>query len=318
VATFTSLVDRDLDALADAFDLGPVRGWRPIAAGTINSNFDLEAAAGRFFVRVNEGKAEADVAWEAALVTDLAAAGVATPSPRRTRSGEPFARHRVGDSDRLVSVFPWVDGHHLAADAVTYDDTQAVGAALARLHLAGATIPAARHRPSIYAYPRIKERFAGFAGTADPALAHAVAVIADEIAWLDARADARAALPGGIIHGDLFRDNVLFDGGRVVALIDFEQASAGTFLYDLSVTVNDWCWQGGAFETALVATMVAGYAEVRPLSEAEHALFHVEARAAAMRFTVTRITDVHLAGVDKPDKDFRDYLARLEALRATT
>ena len=316
MATFTRLDDRDFAALGGTFELGAIQAWRPIAAGTINSNFEIHAGAGRFFVRVNEGKSEADVAWEAALVADLAAAGVSTPPARLTRDGDPFARHPVGDTVRLISVFPWIDGHHLGAGEVTPAATAAVGTALARLHLASAAIPPARHRAGRYTYGHIKARFASFAESRDPSLAHAIALIADEIAELDAQGALRAALPRGIIHGDLFRDNVLFDGGRVVAVIDFEQAAAGAFLYDLAVGVNDWCWRDASFASSLVDAMLAGYQRERPLTDLEQRMFPVEARAAAMRFTVTRITDVHLAGIEKPDKDFRDYLARLEALRA--
>jgi homoserine kinase type II len=100
-----------------------------------------------------------------------------------------------------------------------------------------------------------------------------------------------------------------------VALLDFEQASTGAWIYDLAVCLNAWCF-AGALSPALVRAMVGGYRGVRELEADEYALLYVEARAAAMRFTVTRITDVHLPGSALPGKDFREFLGRLESWRS--
>ena len=137
---------------------------------------------------------------------------------------------------------------------------------------------------------------------------------------LAARAAEREQAPGGVIHGDLFRDNVLFDGGHLVALLDFEQASRGTWVYDLAVCLNAWCFDDGGdgnrprveLVPARARALLGGYQERRALVAAERGLLAVEARAAAARFTITRITDVYLPGVDLPGKDFRRYLCRLE------
>ncbi len=312
MARFTQLDDAEVRALAAAFGVGPLTGWREVVAGTINSNFEVSTAVGRFFLRINEGKAEADVAYEAELVTALAARGVATPLPLRAAAdGRPF----VAFGKRFASLFPWVDGVHRELGQVGAADCTAVGEALARLHLAGLELGPAHHRDGIYTFAAICERFAGLRDSGDPELARAIAVISDEIAWLEARADERAAAPRGIIHGDLFRDNVLFTPSGAASLIDFEQASTGALVYDLAVCVNAWCF-ADAFDDVLITALVDGYDDVRPLGPAERALLHVEARAAAMRFTITRITDVYLPKVDLPGKDFRRYLARLEQLRA--
>jgi homoserine kinase type II len=323
VARFTQLDDAEVRALAAAFGVGPLTGWREVPAGTINSNFEVATAVGRFFLRINEGKAEADVAYEAELVAALAARGVATPLPlRAVADGRPY----VAFGRRFASLFPWVDGRHRELGEVTPADAGAVGAALARLHRAGLELGPAHRRDGIYTFAAICERFAGLRGSADPELEPAITAIADEIEWLEARAAERAAAPRGIIHGDLFRDNVLFTPAGAASLIDFEQASTGALIYDLAVCVNAWCFTPrsaslrsglvGAFDDSLIAALVAGYEELRPLAAAERALLPVEARAAAMRFTVTRITDVYLPGIEQPGKDFRRYLARLQQLRA--
>ena len=133
-------------ALAGAFDLGPVTGWGEIAAGTININHWLEAGGRRWFVRVNQGKTEADVRWEAELVAALAAAGVPTPVPRRTREGGSL----LSLGGRLVSLFPWVTGRHRDAAQVSAEDCAEVGRALAALHLAGGPLAARFSRDGIY------------------------------------------------------------------------------------------------------------------------------------------------------------------------
>jgi homoserine kinase type II len=320
VALFTRLGDAELADLSQAFALGQVQGIRPIAAGTINSNFALDAETGRWFVRVNEGKAEADVAWEAQLIAALAEGGVATPPPRRARDGRPYAPLGGGRAgapgapgEKWVSVFPWCAGGHVGPGQVTPELAAEFGAALARLHLVGLELPAAWRRRSIYDHDHLVARYASFAGSADPELARGIAVIGAGLAAASAAAAVRRSASHGIIHGDLFRDNVLWDGGRLVAILDFEQASGGSLAYDLAVCINDWCWDGGRIALDRVAGLLAGYQRVRPLTAADRAALPIELCAAAMRFTVTRITDVYLARVDNPDKDFRAFLARCDA-----
>ncbi len=310
VALFTRLGDDELAALAAAFGLGAVRGARPIAAGTINSNFAVETERGPWFVRINEGKAEADVAWEAQLVTALAAGGVVTPPPIVAGDGRPYAPLGA----KWVSVFPWRAGRHLAPAEVTPEIAGAFGAALARLHLAGLELDVRWRRRSRYDHDHLIARHAGFAGSADPELTRAIAVLGEELAVASAAAALRARATQGIIHGDLFRDNVLWDAGRLAAILDFEQASGGSLAYDLAVCLNDWCWTDGPRQD-LAGALLAGYQRVRPLTAADRDALPIEVRAAAARFTITRITDVYLARVDNPEKDFRAFLARCDAWR---
>ena len=339
MATFTRLDDDDARAICAAFGLGAPhraalgaphraalgaphraalgapRGLTPIAAGTINSNFALETDRGRWFVRVNEGKTAADVEWEAALVVDLAAAGLPVPEPRAAGDGRRFAEHR----GLLVSVFAWRPGRHRTPAEVTPGDADRIGEVLAALHVTASARPPETWREGIYQFGDLVARFAGFRGSGDAALARAIDVLGDELAWLTAHAGVRAAARHGVIHGDLFRDNVLWDGETLVAVLDFEQASRGSLVYDLAVAINDWCWDPARpepFRADVAAALIAGYERRRPLDAADRAALPVELRAAAARFTITRITDVHLRQVDNPDKDFRAFLARLEHWRA--
>lgn len=307
------LTEPELAELADAFDLGAVRSHVAIAAGTINTNFDVTAEHGRFFVRVNEGKAEADVAWEARLIEALARGGVETPSPRVARDGRPYAPLR-GPIVKWVSAFPWRDGRHLAPDEVTPARAETFGAALAGLHRVGLELPAAWRRGSIYDHDHLVARFSRFEMRGEPALAHACSVLRDELQLAASMRPMRRLATHGIIHGDLFRDNVLWDGDRITAILDFEQASGGSLAYDLAVCINDWCWTGEP-RIDLAVALVGGYQRVRALTSADRDALPVELRATAARFTITRITDVYLARVCNPEKDFRAFLARCEAWR---
>jgi homoserine kinase type II len=182
------------------------------------------------------------------------------------------------------------------------------------MHVAGATFP--DHRPSRYEPAEIDARVERIAATAasDPLLADAVARLRPELAAL-ARGRV-TGLPMGLIHGDLFIDNVLFDGDVMVALLDFEQASWGRLGYDLAVTTLAFGFGRDAFRPAVVRALFEGYSGERPLTDAERAIFGQELRFVACRFAVTRITDVYLkrsAGA-APGKDFRRYLLRLECL----
>ena len=310
MGVFTALGATELGDLATAFDLGTVQHYEPIAAGTINTNFELATDRGRYFVRLNEGKAEADVAWEARLVTALAAAGVVTPPPLVAKDGRPYAECMR----KWASVFPWRGGHHVDADHVTPAIAETFGAALADLHRAGLELPSGWRRGSIYDHDHLASRFDRCSRVDDRAINYALAVLREELAIAKAGFALRRAATHGIIHGDLFRDNVLWEGDRISAILDFEQASGGSLVYDLAVCINDWCWTIYP-RLDLAAALVAGYQRVRPLTTGDRTALPIEIRAAAARFTLTRITDVYLARVDNPEKDFRAFLARCEAWR---
>jgi homoserine kinase type II len=297
VAQFTPLDAARLETLSVRFGLGGVPAATPLWAGTINSNFRLETTRGPLFLRVNEGKTEADVAYEAELLLHLAARGVRTPQPLVADDGRGYAEI----DGLLVTLFPWAPGAH--HDPPGPADCHALGAALAALHRAGAGFP--RRRASRYAFPRIVERVDAINDPPADVAAALVQIRAEIVALAD-----YAPPDDGVIHGDLFPDNVLFDPAGA-CLLDFEQASDGSFAYDLAVCMLAWCWDG-ALDPARVAALRAGYGPV------DDGALVTAARVAALRFTVTRITDVALDPRASPEirrvKDYRDYLARLRAL----
>lgn len=307
---FRTLSNDDVRGLCAAFGAPVYLRHESLPAGTINTNLRVATAAGPFFLRVNEGKQESDVLHEAAIVEYLALRGVPTPAPMRARDGRPF----VAWQGQLVSLFPWVEGRVLRRAEIAPDHARQAGEALGRLHLAGADSPdRARSR---YEPDEIARRLEAASRSADPEMAGAVAALRPELTALGA--GLFKPVPEGLIHGDLFVDNVLYrDDGGLVALLDFEQASWGRFVYDMAVTVLAFGFGVDDFRRDVTRALIDGYAAVRRPDPAESAVFGAELRFAACRFTVTRITDVHMrrAAGAPAGKDFRRYLARLRRVQ---
>ena len=319
MAAFTPLSTHDAETLLSAYALGELRRLSVVTAGSVNSNFRLEVGrAGSeraVFLRVFEEQGDEGARYDAALLAHLAARGVPSPQPLRRRDGEAVS-HVAG---KPAVLFPYVDGVHSCQRAVGFGRVEALGRALGQLHRAGLTFP--QRRAGRFGLAQIRERLPRIAASPDPALSAMAPQLATALdRWTAARADA---VPEGVVHGDLFRDNVLWktaDGPGhhdVTALLDFESASDGRLIYDLAVTVLAWC-HGESFDVGLARALVAGYETVRRLEEAERAAMRAELAIAALRFTVTRITDYAMprGGGERVIKDWRRFWARLAAVEA--
>jgi homoserine kinase type II len=197
---------------------------------------------------------------------------------------------------------------------VTPSDARRVGEALARVHLAGATEAAPESR---FGFEELGRRLDRVAASADPRFAPLVPSLRTSLEKAHAARDT--GLPQGLMHGDLFRDNVLWDSqGEIAALLDFESACGGTYAYDLMVTVLSWSC-GDDLEARLASALREGYERVRPLSEAEKRGLWAEGSFAALRFTITRITDYAMrTGTAGPRviKDWSRFMKRFEKLQA--
>src|SRR5262245_57160578 len=215
MAARTRLAEAEARALVGEYGLD-LESIEPLAAyGTINSNFRLHASRGRWFLRVNEGKTVADAEAEARLVAHLKRRGMATPEVVPTQDGRQVARF----SGKPVSLFPWVEGREAAARPDEPERVAVAGEALAALHRAGEGYqPLPRDHYSLDELGSRLERFAG-----DARFAEVVPALAEELER--ARVRRRMRLPEGLVHQDLFPDNVLVDeAGRLRAVLDFEQA----------------------------------------------------------------------------------------------
>ncbi|HVZ71130.1 MAG TPA: homoserine kinase [Polyangia bacterium] len=308
MAQFRSLSADDVREILAAFGGPAYVSHAPVAAGTINTNVRVETADGLRFLRINEGKTREDVEREGAIVAHVAARGVPTPPPARTAAGAPFVEWR----GLFVSMFPWIPGRTLTRAEVTPAHAALVGGALARLHLASEGF--ADRRPGRYEPEEIDRRVRHVETLAKPELVGPIAVVG--LALAELARERAPELPTGLIHGDLFIDNVLFAesaNAELTALIDFEQASWGRFAYDVAVTLLAFGYGRHDFRADVTRAFLEAYAAVRPFAPAERAAFGAELRFAACRFAVTRITDVHLKrGTGAPGgKDFNRYLARL-------
>jgi homoserine kinase type II len=311
MAVLTPLSLDDARALGARYGLS-VSAVTGIPAGSVNSNFALSLTSGeRVFLRIYEEQDAASARGEAALLAHLSAHGVPTPRPLAF-PGDPasFIAEQAG---KPAAIFPWIRGDSLCQARVTPGAARQVGEALGRVHAAGASFPGAP--PSRFGPAQLEGRIARLRGmTMEPPIAAVVERVAARLEPF------RARVPGprvsGLCHGDLFRDNVLWEDGAITALLDFESASRESYPFDLMVTLLAWCF-GGELDRALCQAMVEGYRAARPLPDEEIALLHAEGSFAALRFTVTRLTDFELRprgnGVFK---DYRRFLARADALDA--
>ncbi len=305
VAFLTALRLDEAREIAASYGLS-VQSIEPFAGGSVNSNFCLSLEDGRrLFLRVYEEQNRDGAFAELELVSELGRKGVPTPAPLARGDGTFLSEHR----QKPVALFPWIEGEVLCQKRVTALHAEKLGAALAAVHLAGVEA----HSEGRFSPAALESRLSRIERDSPAHQEDARRIRALVSSYLP----RREALPSGLVHGDLFRDNVLWDDGELVALIDFESASRGTFVYDLAVCVHAWCY-GDSFDLELVRALVSGYTEKRRLSDAERAAFSVEAALAALRFAVTRITDYAMRAPEgqAPLRDYRRFLARLQAVEA--
>ena len=311
MAVHTQLAPDDVERLAGAYGLGPVRSFRGLPAGSINSNYQVISERGKFFLTLREGKRRDEVEDEVRLLSHLAGARFPAPGPIVGAKGA--IDEALG---RPVLVFPWVAGEELAPAAIGPDHVRELGAHLARMHQLLEAVPL--RRPNPYGSATVS-RWLEELGAAGPPeeVERLLPRLADELRWSGEHRDP--ALPRGAIHADLFVDNVKWIGGRLAALLDFEMACRDTLALDLAIVLLAWCFRDGAFERPLVRALLSGYGAVRPPGDDERHGLYAEARFAALRYTVSRIRDFELSPLPPERlerKSYRDFLSRLEALAA--
>ena len=282
-----------------------------LQAGSVNSNFRLtDSEGGRYFARLYEEQGLSGARAELAMLLELAAADVPVAGPLARLDGGWLGSHR----GKPFAVFPWVDGELYCRARVTPEVCRKLGDALARVHLATervGALPQGRFRVT-----DLRVRLDRVDSEANGAFSEATARIRERLDHYERARDPK--LVRGLVHGDLFRDNVLWQNNAIVALLDFESASEECLAYDVMVCVLAWCY-GDAFELDRASALLAGYHARRPLSDQELAALPVEGAIAALRFAVTRITDFSLrAAPGKPPvRDYRRFLARLDELEAS-
>ncbi|MCI0569802.1 MAG: homoserine kinase [Myxococcaceae bacterium] len=310
MAVYTVLDDEALSKVSAAWRLGPIRGAEPIPQGSINTNYKLLTDSGPIFLRHTTVRTGEDLAFEAELLAHLHQHRLAVPTLLPTAHGDwwlPLVGGRV-------SLFRWLAGEELPRAAFTPEHLEALGAALGRLHRATEDFGGSRANP--YGAATVAGWVEALRGHADPALRTAAEVMAETLAEVEAHQPELD--PRGVIHGDLFPDNVKWLGEKVAALFDFEMACHDVYGLDVAITLNAWCFDGG-YQPALARALLRGYTGERPLALHSVRALYPHARFGAVRFCASRIRDYHLPGFPperlKP-KDWRTYLARVRALNA--
>jgi homoserine kinase type II len=283
LAVYTELSDEELGVLLALYDLGRPLAFKGIAEGVENSNFLLETEAGRFFLTIYEKRvARADLPFFMSVMERLADKGLPAPRPIRTKAGAVLAETR----GKACAIITFLTG--LSPRRPTAAQCRAVGEALARMHRALDGFSGSRANAlGPNSWEALVAPRTALAETLRPNLA---ATAADDLSVL-MRAWP-ADLPRGVIHADLFPDNVLFVGEAVSGLIDFYFACVDFLAYDLAVCLNAWCFEpGGQFNLTKGRALIGGYEGVRALTPGEREALPTLARGAAMRFFATRLAD---------------------------
>ena len=312
MAVYTDVSFEDLEIFLAQYDIGSAQAFKGIAEGVENSNFYLTTDRGAYILTLYEKRVNAgDLPFFLGLMEHLAARGLACPTPVPTKRGA----LSVTLNGRNAAILTFLQG--LSLRSPTAEHCAEAGRALADLHRKGADF---RLKRANSLGPKGWEKLAADCATrADEVTPGLAALIAEELpaianAWPN-------ALPQGVVHADLFPDNVLFLNHKVSGLIDFYFACNDALAYDLAVMLNAWCFEAdGSYNLTKGRALIAGYRTVRELEPQEIAALPTLARGAALRFLLTRLydwlnRDVH--ALVRP-KDPREYLRKLRFHRGVS
>lgn len=319
MAVYTHLTNEEIGTLlTQHYQLGAFDFAVGIAAGVENSNYlvatrDAQGREQKHILTLYEKRVEAaELPFFLGLMQHLAARGFPCPQPIAMRDGALFT-HVAGRPAAMVSFVP---GQSRSVIRPTH--AAAVGATLAQLHAAADGFAMTRaNRLSLAGWRGLQQKLGAQLEAVAPGLA---VMVQEELAWLSAQWPAAQALPRGVIHADLFPDNVFFQEAQVSGVIDFYFACEDWLAYDLAIAMNAWCFEpDGTFHDEKAQRMVAAYDAVRPLNAAEKAALPLLLRGAALRFLLTRAHDwIHrVPGAQVVVLDPLEYVAKLRFHQAT-
>lgn len=310
MAVYTEVSDDDLNQFIAGYDLGKALSFKGIAEGVENTNYLVRTESGPHILTLYEKRvAVEDLPFFLGLMEHLAGTGFACPVPVRDRNGE-MLRELAG---RPAAIITFLDG--LWVRRPTAEHCAALGETLARLHLAGQTFGMKRKNAlSVSGWRPLHEAASGGADTIASGLD---AEVGDELSAMEASWPQN--LPAGIIHADLFPDNVFFLGDQLSGVIDFYFACNDALAYDIAICLNAWCFEpDNAFNITKARALLRAYAGLRPFTDEEFEALPILARGAALRFLLTRIYDWLNTSADalvKP-KDPMEYVRKLRFHRS--
>ena len=305
MAVYTEVADDELAAFIEGYGLGEVLSCKGIAEGVENTNYMVDTERGRFFLTLFEKRtAPEDLPFFLGLMEHLAARGINCPLP--VHAGDGRVLHTLAGRPAVLITF--LEGIWHRRPQVVH--CHAVGRALAGMHLAVQDFKLTRRNGlGLSDWRPLFDRFAGAADQIAPGLR---ATITNELDVLEKSWPRE--LPGGVIHADLFADNVLFVGDRLSGLIDFYFACNDALAYDVAICINAWAFDAQhRFDPKRCDALLQGYQAVRPLSREETTALPLLARGSAVRFLLTRAFDwINTpAGAMVQRKDPAEYLAKL-------
>ncbi len=287
MAVFTPITETEIAQLESDYPIGKVHSFTGIIEGIQNSNFHIHSDSGRYILTLFEqDNVIADLPFFLALMTHLAAHGFSSPQPIARQDGA-LLSELAGRPAALVS---FLSGTGLSN--IKPHHCYAFGKQMAALHHIGLQFDKIRENDLSQKYwaamfAPLKQNANQIAADITPDIA---TEISSQLAYLSAHWPSD--LPRGIIHGDLFPDNVFFQGQDVAGIIDFYFACTDFLAYDIAISLNSWCFEDDHnFNVSKAQNLLAGYQSVRPLREAELAALPILARGAAMRFLLTRLHD---------------------------
>ena len=308
MSVFTPLQRAQLETFLAPYDLGRLLDFQGIEAGSENSNFFVSLERGEFVLTLVERGPSDDLPFFIELLDVLHKAGLPVPYALRTGSDE--ALRSLADKPALLQ--PRLSGRHISQ--VNGHHCREVGALLARIHLA--TCRQSLSRKSDRGLQWMLEQGPALAARlpAEQAL-----LLSATLAEIELRQTAIRSLPRANLHGDLFRDNCLFEGTHLSGVIDFYNACEGPMLYDLAITVNDWCSDAqGCLDRQRAGELLAAYAALRPFNRAEAELWPAMLRIACVRFWLSRLIAAEaFAGQDVLIHDPAEFQRRLAQRQQT-
>jgi homoserine kinase type II len=310
MAVYTSLDHRTVANLVTTYGLGNLGKMTGIPVGSVNTHYLLETSKGKVILKIDEAKSLAEAERELSLLLFLRERDFRCPQPLVDRTGQYYHAYK----GKPISLYALLSGKSFPEAQLTNIQLKHVGQTLATLHLFSPGYPkdednrfsAAR---VLSLYQEVKDRLPGY-------LRHLTHMLDDEVIYQQQYQEDR--LPKGIIHGDLFADNLLFRKDKVVGVLDFEAACYGKFIYDVATAVNALCYLDGRYVIDRFDALITGYQSVRTLTLTEWDAFPNELRFSAFRFTITRLKDFFLRPMearDRVSKDFREFFDRLQILR---
>ncbi len=312
MAVYTEVGDAELEAFLAQYDIGQAEALKGVAEGVENSNYLLTTSRGQYFLTLYEKRVHPeDLPFFLGLMDHLAARDINCPKPIHGRDGN--AVRTLAARPAAITTFL----HGLSPRRIAVKHCGPLGEALAGLHLAGRDF--VLRRPNALSVAGWRPLFDGSRAHADDVARGLAHEIGAEIDFFEAHWPKN--LPDGVIHADLFADNVFFLNDRLSGLIDFYFACNDALAYDVAICLNAWCFEPDrSFNATKARALLQAYDKVRPLGDAERRALPVLARGAALRFLLTRLYDwIHTpADALVKRKDPLEYLAYLRFHRGTT